>query len=297
MIHDRLPAPVLARLRHAKHLGARSLKHLRWGLPLVRGPLFEPYFVWKQRRNPQTFPREKYAGEWFAQDLPGRSVLAGEPVPRRIFVIWAGENPMSQARVRNLEEIRTVNHDLEIVLVTPDTLGQWVLPDAPLPAEYANLSFVHRADYLRCYLLHHHGGGYIDLKRPLHPWRGAFERLEASDAWLLGYTERSRLNIPAVGGELYRDLRGSSQQLFGYGGLIARRHTALSSEWERRARAVLATHGAALEAHPGNDRGDSTGYPIAWTELLAHIVAPLTWKYQDHVLHDDRVLPELRRYM
>lgn len=297
MTLQRLPAPVVARLRRAKHLGARSLKHIRWGLPLLRGPLFEPYFAWKQRRNPQTFPRAKYAGEWFEQDQPGREVVAGEAVPRRIFVIWAGENPMSPARLRNLEQIRTVNHDLEVVLVTPATLADWVLPHAPLPAEYDNLSYVHRADYLRCYLLHHHGGGYIDLKRPLQPWRGAFERLESSDAWLLGYTERSRLSIPAVGGTLYKDLRGSSRQLFGYGGLIARAQTALSTEWEQRARAVLTAHAAALAAHPGNERGDSPGYPIAWTELLAHIVAPLTWKYQEHVLHDDRVLPELRRYM
>ncbi len=295
-MRERLPAPVLRALQQAKFRGAVFLKHAGWGFPTVRGPLREPFVAWRQARNPRPFPRVKYADAWFAQDTPARPVERGEPVPRRIFVVWSGSNPLTPNRSRNLDLIRAVNAGTEVVLVTPDTLDDWLVPGHPLPPEYPHLSLVHRSDVLRCYLLHHHGGGYADIKRPLHPWAAAFDRLEASDAWLLGYTEVYQLQIPAVGGELYRDLRRASRQLLGYGGLIARAGTPLTTEWDQRVREVLSERAPALAAHPGNVRGDNPGYPIGWTEVLAHIVAPLTWKYQQHVLHDERVLPELRRY-
>lgn len=296
MRRESLPPGLLHLLQETKHRAAVARKHAGWGFPTVRGPLLEPYFRWRQERDPQRFPRDRYAGQWFAHDLPGRAIERGEPVPRRIFVLWTGDNPLTPNRARHLASIREVNADLEVVLITPDNLGDWLVAGHPLPAQYRHLSFVHRSDVLRGYLLHHHGGGYADLKRPLHRWAPAFDRLEASDAWLLGYTETYRLQVPAVGGELYRDLRANSRQLLGYGGLIARANTPLTAEWDAQVRAVLAQHSTALAAYPGNTRGDNPGYPIGWTQVLAHIVAPLTWKYQDHVLHDERVLPELRRY-
>ena len=51
--------------------------------------------------------------------------------------------------------------------MTPANLQDWVVAGHPLHPAYNDLSLVHRSDYLRAYLLHHHGGGYCDLKRPI----------------------------------------------------------------------------------------------------------------------------------
>ncbi len=291
-----LPPGAVQRLQSAKHHGAVFVKRARWGFPHWRGPLLEPLHAWRQQRRPRPFPAADYADTWLGSSAPARPVEPGEPVPRRIFVVWTGDNEMSAPRARNLDELRRVNADLDVVLVTPQTVDEWLVPDVSLPSHYEHLSLVHRSDVLRAYLLHVHGGGYSDVKRPLQSWSGAFDRLEASDAWLLGYTERHRLFVPLVGGQMQKDLRSVSQQLIGYGGLIARRRTALTQEWWDRVCTVLDQESGALQEHPGNVRGDNSGYPLAWTEVLAHVAAPLTWKYQDHVLHDERVLPELRNY-
>lgn len=291
-----LPDVVVRRLQSAKHHGAVFVKRARWGFPQWRGPLLEPLHARRQRRRRRGFPAADYADTWLAFSAAGRPVERGEHVPRRLFVVWTGDNAMPERRAGSLEAIRRINDELEVVLVTPESIEDWLVPEVSLPDQYEHLSLVHRSDVLRAYLLHVHGGGYTDVKRPLGPWVGAFERLEASDAWLLGYTERHRLNVPLVGGRLQRDLRSVSRQLLGYGGLVARPGTALTEEWWARICSVLDDNAEALTAHPGNARGDNSGYPLGWTEVLAHVVAPLTWKYQDHVLHDERVLPALRNY-
>jgi hypothetical protein len=53
-------------------------------------------------------------------------------VPRRLFCVWAGDNPMNANRRRGLEEIERVNTGLEIVLVTPDNLGDFLVDGHPL---------------------------------------------------------------------------------------------------------------------------------------------------------------------
>ena len=203
---------------------------------------------------------------------------------------------MPERRSRSLDAIRSVNSALDVVVVTPHNLGEWLVADVALPPQYDFLSLVHRSDVPPLHLLHVHGGGYADVKEPREPWAAAFDRLEVSSAWLLGYTERHRLLVPLVGGSLQRDLRRSSQQLLGYGALIARPRTPLTEEWWTRICEVLDANDEQARKHPGNQRGDNPGYPLGRTEVLAHVAAPLTWKYQKHVLHDSRVLPHLRRY-
>lgn len=183
-----------------------------------------------------------------------------------------------------------------MVLVTPERLEDWIVPGFPLHEAYQHLSLVHRSDYLRAYLLHHHGGGYADIKFSRASWLGAFDAFEASPCWLGGYTEKHRLLVPLVGGELERDLRRTSRQLLGYGTLLARPYTALSQTWLDRVGDVLTAHASALARSPGNVRGDNPGYPLRWTEILADVVAPLTWRFQDRVMHDASLMPRLRNH-
>jgi len=283
-------------MRRAKHRAWVLKKHAGWGFPQYRGPITDPFWRAMQTFVPYAFPQEKYARTWLGHDEPLRSIPWGEPLPRRIFVVWTGDNPMSTNRLRGLDSLRAANSDVEVVVVDPHTLSDWLVPGQPLPQGYENLSLVHRSDVLRCYLLHHHGGGYADVKPFDSSWSQSFLELERSDHWALGYTEVHRFNTPLVGGTLQSDLHRVSRQLFGYGALIMRAHTPLTKEWLDRVDALLASRAGELAAHPGNVRGDNPGYPFGWTELLAHVVAPLTWKYQAHVLHDNRIRPRLRNY-
>lgn len=283
--------------REAKHRGAVFLKHASWGFPYQRGPLLEPFFAAKQARTRRRIPVDTYAGEWFMAPAAADTERATEiGVPRRIFCLWTGDNEMPSRRRASLEALRLNNPNIDVVLVTPQTVSDWTLPEHPLHAAYENLSFVHRSDYLRAYLLHHHGGGYADIKPFPNGVADAFDAFEASGAWLGGYTEVHRLLAPLVGGQLEKDLRSVSRQLLGYGFLLARAGTPLSTLWLKRVHEVLDEKAPMLAQHPGGIWGEDASYPLSWTELLAHIVAPLSWRFQDYVQHDPRVRPRLRKY-
>lgn len=286
----------LSLARTAKHQGAVFAKHASWGFPYQRGPLLEPLHKASQARRPHLFQPGMHADAWFTGELPGRDVDGGERVERRVFCVWTGDNEMPDRRRENLAQLVRVQQGIEVVLVSPETLDDWIVPGFPLHPAYPNLSLVHRSDYLRAYLLHHHGGGYADIKRSRSRWSEVFTAFESSDCWLAGYTEAHRLLVPLVGGSLERDLKRASRQLLGYGTLLARPRTALTEGWMSRVHVVLDHQAVALASFPGNVRGDNTGYPLAWTEILANVVAPLTWRYRDNVMHDDRLRPVLKDY-
>ena len=97
---------------------------------------------------------------------------------------------MTHNRTAALSQLRRDNPFLEVVLVSPDNLVEWLIPDSPIHPAYERLSLVHRSDYLRSYLMHHHGGGYADIKRDYGDLTPCFDRLENSNRqWLLGYPE------------------------------------------------------------------------------------------------------------
>ncbi len=99
-------------------------------------------------------------------------------MPRRVFVVWL-RPPMATIRAESLELIRR-HAGVETILLTDDSLAEWILDDAPLHPAFGNLSAVHQSDYLRCYFMHHHGGGYVDLKPLTTSWAPEFDRLDAT---------------------------------------------------------------------------------------------------------------------
>lgn len=182
--------------------------------------------------------------------------------------------------------------------MTPDTLHRFILPDQALHPAYENLSLVHRADYLRAYFMHHHGGGYSDVKAAYHDWSPAFATLTdpASDHWVTGYPEPNFQAVAFLQGRLGRDLRAQSRRLPGCGAFIMRPRTRLTAEWLAEVERRLDYHSERLARHPGNIWGDNAGYPIFWTEILSEILQPLFLKYLAHVRLDPRLLPDLHTH-
>ena len=105
----------------------------------------------------------------------------------RLFCFWTDDNTMSSDRRNALSSLS--NTGLEVIFVNQDNLSNWILKNAPLHTSYEYLSSVHKADYLRCYFMHHYGGAYSDVKVIEDSWLPSFEDLEKSDYLINGYRE------------------------------------------------------------------------------------------------------------
>lgn len=253
--------------------------------------------AWASRRY--VYDADRYRGTFLARAVPGDDAPPAPtgPLPRRILCFWTGDNPLTPARASSLDALRRMNPDLEVALVTPGALEEILVPGHPLHPAYEHLSLVHRADYLRAYAMHHHGGGYTDIKAPLAPWAPAFDLLDAHpEAWVLGYPEIGPEGVPSLPGALGRDLHRCYRLLVGQCAFIMRPHTPFTTAWMGELHARLDASLDELRRHPGGVLGDEPGYPLAWAGILAEITHPLMLRHHDRVLQDWRLLPGLRDY-
>ena len=270
---------------------ARSVKHAGW---LARKR------IWS-RVEPAVAPGIDAALRVYTRALPppmpSRDPVAVERAAERIFCLWTGHNAMSRNRLRAMARIRRLNEpDLDVVLVTPDNLGEWIVPGHPLHAAYDDLALIHRSDYLRTYLLHHHGGGYTDVKAAQHSWRPLFDGLNRDqDAWLLGYQEPSyRFVAPAPPG-LHRRLVMHHARLLGNGAYIVRPRTPFTREWLAEAERRLDVWQDDLRLRPGAVYG-AVGYPVPFYGLLGEIFHPLCLQHHGRLRQDERITPQLQDY-
>lgn len=211
---------------------------------------------------------------------------------RTVFCLWTGEEIMSEDRLRSLWSIFR-NTACPVAFLNKDTYQNWIQPEFPLHPAFQYLSPTHKADYLRCYLMHHYGGGYTDIKQTTRSWVGFFAQLEDSDKLALGYNEVAH-GIPHVSGEFGDTLRAAHNELIGLCAFIFKRRTALTQAWITRTDALLDTKLAALQQHPACHPLDQTGilmpngepsqYPLRWAELLGEIFHPLIYQYRQQLL-------------
>ena len=106
--------------------------------------------------------------------------------PNQIFIVWLGDNQITPTRQKSIDLIRSVNSESDVILLNYDNLADYVLPEHPLPPSYEKLSYIQRSDYLRAYLMHHHGGVYMDIKPMDKPWLPLLKELNATpDMWVI----------------------------------------------------------------------------------------------------------------
>lgn len=220
---------------------------------------------------------------------PGWSGEAQHVTPQ-IFAFWTGKNPMSDNRARCLEAMRVVQQGVDVILVTPDNLHEWIVGDHPLHPAYERLAYVHRADYLRCYFMHHHGGGYADIKTPRESWESVFDRLNTNPGLLgLGFAEKSVEGVAQPGGLLEVALQLNYSRLVSNCGYIFRSGTPFTAEWLRRTEAKLTSVALQLPVNDGDIWGHGPGYPLRWTELLGEIFHPCNLAWLDWIGTDPRL--------
>lgn len=230
----------------------------------------------------------------FLERRPPQRSEEESTLPRVIWCFWVGDNPLTPARERGLASIRALNPDLQVELVTPDRLPGFVLPRHPLHPGYEHLSYNHRSDYLRAYFLHHYGGGYADIKPLVAPWGPAFERLAASECWLLGPPLAKAAWAGNPSGRLEAHLRRYYRLLPSGTMALAKSRTLITSEWLREIERRLDYYLPALQESPGGVWGQEPSYPIDWMALQGNIFQPLCLKYRDHVLLDPTLSWDLK---
>ena len=118
--------------------------------------------------------------------------------------------------------------------MTPSNLNKYILPDYPLHEAYPYLSETHKADYLRCYFMHHYGGGYTDIKPTTKSWIPSFDKLNNSDKYAIGYQEIKGgvcSNNPIVVQKY--------DELIGNGAYIFKPYTPITYEWREKTDKIL----------------------------------------------------------
>lgn len=230
-------------------------------------------------------------------------------LPRRIFVIWFGP-PMNANRRRGLASLQSES-GVPVELVTESNLEDWTVPGHPIPTAFLNLTPVHRSDYLRAYLMHHHGGGYADVKWTSGSWIAAFDAFDTDPRLLAaGYREVGRHGVAEFGLRLrghwglqplvadwwrYRWLQLNHRSLIGLCAFIMRPQTVLTAAWMAAVDGRLDALAPALARDPARVPKERPGmvydgvvsrYPVPWTHLLGDVLHPLVRRHRRRIVQD-----------
>jgi hypothetical protein len=213
------------------------------------------------------------------------------PADKIVYVFWTGNNEMTETRRKCLDSIYD-NIGVEVKLITPKNLNQYIKKDYPLHKAYEHLSYVHRTDYLRTYFMHHYGGGYTDIKNTTVNWEPFFDNLNKNNNYIVnGYTE-----IEGGSGSTNPEISKNYKKLIGNGSYVFKKNTKLTQEWIDILHKKLDKKYDLLLKNPPLGSSDylnctdysssPSKYPIQWTELLGQHFHDVIYKYRDQILHD-----------
>ncbi|GAA5108201.1 hypothetical protein GCM10023339_06960 [Alloalcanivorax gelatiniphagus] len=279
---------------------AKDAKHaqlvLRRRLPEAPAAIRDGAYRSWDRVRPYSY-RDGAFPDSFIDATPKVHSADAAALPMRIFVMWTGDNPLTPNRAHALGEIRLLTRGTEVVLITPASLAEWVVDGAPVHPAYTWLSLNHRSDYLRAYLLHHHGGAYLDIKRGYGDVRSAMERLESTPgAWVSGYRELGADYVSDEAGSIHQALRRHHGGLLGNGAFAVRPRTPFTAEWLAEVDRRMDRWAPGLADAPGNTFGTNDGYPVPWAAVQGAVFQPLCLKYSERILTDERFRPLFENY-
>lgn len=253
------------------------------------------YRIKRQSWFPYKYHKGKYPELFLNNDFEPFNGIESK-IDKVIYCFWTGDNEMSDNRKRGYHSLKE-NSGVDVKLITPKNLNEYLLPDYPLHPAYEYLSLVHKSDYLRCYFMHFHGGGYSDIKPNYKNWQNSFEKLiNSEDFYILGYTELDGLGMGRGQGKIDKDLMKNYLSCVGTGAFICKSNTKFTSEWYQELNKRMDYHFENLKKCPGDIKGRNEGYPISLLSILSQIFAPLCLKFKDKIIHDNTVLPELTNY-
>lgn len=240
-----------------------------------------------------TYDQSRYADSFLSQGF----TQGKKDIEKKVYCFWTGNNPLSENRARCLENMRNL-FGKKLTLITPENIHDYVNNERPLHSGYEYLSLVHKSDYLRCYFMHHFGGGYSDIKfynEGSSNWDREFEKLSNSNKYALGYGESSGDVRPRCKGTLGLDMCKYWTLFIGTSAFIFKPNTPFTYEWWNELNKRMDKYLPLLQQSPGNERGDNEGYPIPWTNILGDITHPLCLKYSSFLLQCDTIKPNFKK--
>ncbi len=252
--------------------------------------------------KPYQYKEERYQNSFLKNScfIKERELL-NEKVDRVIYIFWTGHNEITPNRLKGIESLKK-NSGVRVQLITPNNLNDYIVKDDPLPEAYNYLSLVHKADYLRTYFMYHYGGGYADIKLYKHSWIEAFEQLENSDAYAIGYKEVGwwgAANQTVKEKTLKKDLEIYWRYLIGNGAYICRPYTTFTKEWYAETKKRILEKAVCLKensAHDDDPFNTNENYPIEWSYLLGGVFHPLCLKYHKRLLSNNKIKPQFKDY-
>jgi hypothetical protein len=231
----------------------------------------------------------------FLSNVPKSDGAVLKKTDEVIYVFWTGTNELTANRKKGLASLKEKS-DVKIKLVTPTNLNEYIVQGYPLHEGYPYLSLIQKSDYLRCYFMLHHGGGYADIKPCINSWKPLFKKLNDSNKWCIGIREKFIGGVPDMDGNIGIDCKKYHNILIGNaGGYIFKPNSAIAKEWIAEIHKRLDFYLSELKKHPGDAFG-SGDYPIPWAYLAAHIMAPLVLKYNEKVIPVDIELFTIENY-
>lgn len=286
-------------VQHTRQL-ARSLKHRA---ELLRRHRLEPLGTtcrdafWGTAEH--VFPYE-YDEGFYPHHFIRRPSLGAPPtghVPRQIFCAWFGP-AMPENRRRSYRAVQTMNPRFETILVTPENISDFIVEGHDIHPCFQYLSPVHKSDYIRCYLMHFHGGVWTDLKPPRASWEPVARHIDTEpDLWAAGYPEVSTSYIEEEVGALGKHLKRHYRATIGPSAYMFKPNSPFTDDWWRELNHRLDYWKDALMRFPATDPYHiPREHPISWAETCGAIIHPLSLKYHSHILRDDRMRPVLKDY-
>lgn len=239
---------------------------------------------WRKNVVKYRYQEHRYVDSFISR-YPKRNSVRLEPAPYVIYVFWTGPNDLSLNRTKGLDSLRRKS-GARIVLITENNLSDYILPYFPLHKAYEYLSYIQRSDYLRCYFMHHYGGGYSDIKQCLTSWKPLFDELNSSDNWCLGQREKSSGSIANIDGSLGVHCKQYYFNIISNGAFIFKPYSPITDEWMKEIIFRLDNFYEDLKRESPSEYG-SISYPIKWAYLAGYILAPLSLKYLEKVLIKD----------
>ncbi len=212
-----------------------------------------------------------------------------------IYVFWTGNNELTENRIIGLQSL-IENSGVKVQLITPNNLESYIKKNYPLHEGFKYLSLIQKSDYLRCYFMLHHGGGYSDIKPCVNSWKNLFSKLNTEDnKWVLGVREKFPGSTVSLNGELGKNLKKYYANLISNGAFIYKPNSPICKEWMNEIHHRMDCFLPELIKYPGGIYGENN-YPIPWAYLAGHLMHPLILKYNEKVIYFEKELFSNKNY-
>lgn len=182
-----------------------------------------------------------------------------------IWQLWPGEDDIPPYLQMCHETVKKYNSDFfSVILIRPSNLDNYI---KWLHPAYKYLSYVHRADYLRCFLLHEYGGIYIDIDTI------CFESLENY------FKKITNSDVVGYDGKEWGEIWGMS--LIG----PCRPNSIYTTNWKNKLMEKLDENLYKLEKYR-LDNDNLKNDNIEWSYLLRDIVLPLSIELKNKIFYE-----------